>query len=48
VVTVELLIERDTELRVLGEVVDAAASGRGGAALIEGEAGRAPRAGDQA
>jgi DNA-binding CsgD family transcriptional regulator/tetratricopeptide (TPR) repeat protein len=36
---VEVLIEREAELGLLGEVVDAAAGGRGGAALIEGEAG---------
>jgi DNA-binding CsgD family transcriptional regulator len=36
---VDVLIERDSELRVLGDVVEAAASGRGGAVLIEGEAG---------
>ena len=35
----DVLIERDLELRVLGDVVEAAASGRGGAVLIEGEAG---------
>lgn len=35
----DVLIERDLELRVLGDVVDAAASGHGGAVLIEGEAG---------
>lgn len=34
-----VLIERETELTVLGEVVDAAVAGRGGAALIEGEPG---------
>jgi DNA-binding CsgD family transcriptional regulator len=39
VVTVDVLIERDLELRVLGDVVEAAASGHGGAVLIEGEAG---------
>lgn len=33
------LIERDSELDLLGEVVEAASSGRGGALLIEGEAG---------
>jgi DNA-binding CsgD family transcriptional regulator len=36
---VDVLIERDLELRVLGDVVEAAAAGRGGAVLIEGEAG---------
>src|SRR4051812_28893152 len=36
---VDVLIERDSELRVLGDVVEAAASGHGGAVLIEGEAG---------
>ena len=35
----DVLIERDSELRVLGDVVDAAALGHGGAVLIEGEAG---------
>ena len=35
----DVLIERDLELRVLGDVVEAAAAGRGGAVLIEGEAG---------
>ena len=35
----DALIERDLERRVLGDVVDAAAAGRGGAVLIEGEAG---------
>jgi DNA-binding CsgD family transcriptional regulator len=39
VATVDALIERDVELGVLGDVVDAAAAGRGGAVLIEGEAG---------
>src|SRR5947199_2188795 len=39
VVAVDVLIERDLEMRVLGDVVDAAASGHGGAVLIEGEAG---------
>ncbi|HEV3486752.1 MAG TPA: ATP-binding protein, partial [Vicinamibacterales bacterium] len=34
-----VLIERETELTVLGEIVEAAAGGRGGAALIEGEPG---------
>jgi DNA-binding CsgD family transcriptional regulator len=38
-VAVEVLIEREAELGLLGEVVDAAVGGRGGAALIEGEAG---------
>jgi DNA-binding CsgD family transcriptional regulator len=36
---VEVLIEREAELGLLGEIIDAAAGGRGGAALIEGEAG---------
>ena len=35
----DLLIERDVELGVLAEVIEAAAAGRGGAVLIEGEAG---------
>ncbi len=35
----DALIERDVELGVLAEVIEAAASGRGGAVLIEGEAG---------
>jgi DNA-binding CsgD family transcriptional regulator len=39
VAIVDALIERDVELGVLGDVVEAAASGRGGAVLIEGEAG---------
>ena len=34
-----VLIERDVELGVLAEVIEAAASGRGGAVLIEGEPG---------
>ncbi|MEA2222137.1 MAG: hypothetical protein QOH83_513, partial [Solirubrobacteraceae bacterium] len=34
-----VLIERESELAALGEIVDAAAGGHGGAALIEGEAG---------
>ena len=34
-----VLIERECELAVLAEIVDAAAGGHGGAALIEGEAG---------
>jgi DNA-binding CsgD family transcriptional regulator len=37
--TVDLLIGRESELAVLSEVVDATASGHGGAVLIEGEAG---------
>ena len=36
---VDVLIERESELAVLDEVVRAAASGQGAAALIEGEAG---------
>src|SRR3954468_12859169 len=36
---VDVLIERESELAALDEIVRAAASGRGGAALIEGEAG---------
>jgi DNA-binding CsgD family transcriptional regulator len=36
---VGVLIERESELAALGEIVDAAAGGHGGAALIEGEAG---------
>jgi len=36
---VDALIERESELTVLDEVVRAAASGQGAAALIEGEAG---------
>jgi DNA-binding CsgD family transcriptional regulator len=36
---VDALIEREAELAVLDEVVRAAASGQGGAVLIEGEAG---------
>jgi DNA-binding CsgD family transcriptional regulator len=36
---VAVVIEREAELGLLGELVDAAVGGRGGAALIEGEAG---------
>jgi predicted ATP-dependent serine protease len=36
---VDVLIERESELAVLGEVIESAACGRGGAVLIEGEAG---------
>src|SRR6478672_1963334 len=39
VISVDVLIERELELRVLGDVVEEAALGRGGAVLIEGEAG---------
>jgi predicted ATPase len=39
VVPVDALIERDLELGVLGDAVEAAASGRGGAVLTEGGAG---------